>query len=74
MYFYDAIHKIAAENNFSMEQVSLDAGRSISFISASKSRRSDPKVDTAAMIAGVVGYKLCLIPENNVPDDAIVIG
>ena len=73
MNFYDAIHEIAQGEGLSLEKASLKTGHSGTYISNARSRGSLPTVGNAAMIAAVLGYKLCLVAEGSVPEDAYVI-
>ena len=73
MYFYDAVYDIARNKGISVKKVSQSIGRSPAYIGALKSRGSEPIMNTAVEIANVIGYTLCLVPDDNVPDDAYVI-
>lgn len=73
MNFYDTVYEISRSQGISIENLSLSLGRGARYIASSKSRGSLPKVDNAAMILNALDYSLCVVPENEIPKDAIVI-
>ena len=73
MDFYSAIHDIARDKNMSLEKVSLATGHTSGYINSARSRGSVPSITNAAMLAEVVGYKVCLVNADEIPDDAYVI-
>lgn len=73
MNFYDAVYIIAREQGISIENLSLKLGKAPRYIGSAKSRGSLPKVDNAAMILDALGYDLCVIPDDEIPDNAIII-
>lgn len=73
MKFYDIVYMIARESGLSIEKLSLKLGKVSSYIGGSKSRGSLPKVDNAARIVDACGYTLCVVPSDNVPEDAITV-
>lgn len=73
MNFYDVVYEIAGQKGISIENLSLSLGKTSRYIGAAKSRGSLPKVDNAAMILEALDYRLCAIPNDEVPEDVIVI-
>ena len=73
MDFYTTVHTIAKQQGLSLEKVSLKTGRTGTYISNARSRGSIPTISSASLIAGALDYKLCLVPADNIPDDAYVI-
>ena len=73
MKFYDIVYALAQKNSTSIENLSLKLGRGPNYICGAKSRGSLPKVDNAAMIVDACGYTLCVVPSDNVPEDAITV-
>ena len=73
MSFYDIIHKLSREQGLSLEKLSIKLGKGARYIGGAKSRGSLPRVDNAAKMADALGYTLCVVPSNNVPDDAIKV-
>ena len=73
MKFYDIVYKLAKEEGLSIEKLSLKLGKGTRYIGGAKSRGSLPKVDNAAMIVDALGYTLCVVPSDEVPDEAIEV-
>lgn len=73
MEFYEIIQSIAIRSKTSLEQVSLKFGKTANYISSQKSRGSSPKVDTAAKLVSTLGYTLCAIPKDSVPEGTYVV-
>lgn len=73
MNFYDAVYRVAGIRDMTVEGVSLKMGHSSAYIASAVSRGSLPKVDTAGRILDACDFKLCAIPKDRIPDDAIVI-
>ena len=73
MEFYDAVYHVAWLKGKAVYEIGLGLGHTSSYIAGQKSRMSSPRVDTAVRILEFCGYKLCAVPEDNVPEDAIVI-
>lgn len=73
MNFYDAVYEITRSSGMSIEDLSLKLKRGPKYIASSKSRGSLPKMDNAAMILEALDYKLCIVPADDIPEDAIVI-
>lgn len=73
MQFYDAVYKVAGEKGLSIERLGINLGKSARYIGSAKSRGSLPKVNNAAMIVDACDYTLCIVPKDNVPEDAITI-
>ena len=73
MKFFELVYKLAREQGLSIEKLSLKVGKSPRYVGRTKSRGSSPTVANAAMILDALGYSLCLVPDENVPENAIVI-
>ena len=73
MNFYDAVYEITRNGGMSIENLSLKLNRAPRYIASAKSRGSLPKIDNAAMILEALDYKLCIVPADDIPEDAIVI-
>ena len=73
MDFYDIIYSIAIRKKMSLENLSLKFGKTANYIYSQRSRGSSPKVDTAAKLVSICGYKLCAIPNDKVPKDTYVV-
>lgn len=70
----DEVIKAAAKNaGLSLRAVSTAMGKSANYIGATFSQKSTPKADTLASVLKPCGYKLAAIPENDLPDSALVI-
>lgn len=73
MNFYDAVYQIAKKKGISIERIGYELGHTARYIGSAKSRGSLPKVDNASKIVRVCDYTLCIVPSDNIPDDAILI-
>ena len=73
MNFYDAVYDIARQKGISIERIGYELGHTARYVGSAKSRGSLPKVDNAAKIVNVCGHSLCIVPSDNVPEDAIII-
>ena len=73
MNFYDAVYEIANKQGITIQKLCLKMGKGSRYIGGAKSRGSLPKVDNAAMILDALDYKLCIVPNKDVPEDAIPI-
>lgn len=73
MNFYEIVYRLANEQGISIENLCLKLGKSPRYIAGSKSRGSLPKIDNAIMILNELGYTICMVPNENVPEDAIII-
>ncbi len=73
MEFYEALTEAAECAGLSLSSVGVKLGHSRTYVSVGMSRGSMPSVTNAASMLEVCGYKLCAIPEDSVPADALVI-
>lgn len=73
MGFYDIVYELANEQGITIQKLGLKLGKNSKYISGPKSRGSLPKVDNAAMILAALDYSLCVVPEKEVPENAIII-
>ena len=73
MNFYEVVYKLAEEKGITIQKLGLKLGKGSRYIGGAKSRGSLPKTSNAAMILDALDYSLCVVPENEVPEDAIVI-
>lgn len=73
MLFWDAMLEAANRRGLAMTTICTYNGWSKGYIAANKSRNSMPKIDNAIRMFDACNYKLCAIPDDNLPDDAIVI-
>lgn len=73
MDFYDVVYSIATRKRISLENVSLNFGKTANYIYTQKSRGSSPKIDTAVNLLSSLGYTVCAIPSDTVPKGAYTI-
>ena len=73
MDFYDIIYSIAVRKKISLENVSLNFGKTANYIYTQKSRGSSPKIDTAAKLLASLGYAICAIPSDAVPEGTYTV-
>lgn len=73
MNFYEVLYEIARKKNVGIAELAKSIGRSRTYIMVQKSRNSLPIVSTASRLAHALGYKLCFVPDDSVPDDAYII-
>lgn len=73
MNFYEIVYKLAEEQGLTIQKLGLMLGKGSRYIGGAKSRGSLPKTNNAAMILNALGYELCIVPSDNVPEDAIII-
>lgn len=73
MQFYDALYQVAQQSGVTVERIGLSLGHSAGHVSSSKSRGSVPRIDSAAKMLSVCGYKLCAMPNSSITDETITI-
>lgn len=73
MNYYDVVYKLAREQGISIENLCLKLGKAPRYIAGSKSRGSLPKINNANMILNELGYTICIMPNEDIPEDAIII-
>lgn len=69
----DAILEIINKQDKPAYRVGVDAGYSRSYIGAAKTQGKTPTVEATARLLGVCGYTLCAVPDDDIPDGALVI-
>lgn len=70
---YEAVKAAAKSKGISLNKLSRELGRADSYIATAISRHSDPAAKNLAAMAAVCGYVLALVPEDELPVDALVI-
>lgn len=70
---YEAVKKAAAIKGISTNSISRALGKADSYIASGITRGSTPKADTLAAMLKPCGYKLAAIPEDDLPESALVI-
>ena len=70
---YDALTQVAKASGIGTTKMSELAGRNKNFVSNSKNKGAIPRVDTYARLLKGCGWSLVAIPDDRVPDGAIVI-
>lgn len=73
MDYFDALAEASRAAGMTSADVARSAGRAASFISASHSRGSQPRTDTAAALLDACGWALVAIPADSIPAGAIRI-
>ena len=69
----DAMRAMVARSGLTSRGVSVAAGRSPSWLSATLARPGDSAAGVLAAIAAPCGYALALVPSDRVPGGALVI-
>ncbi len=69
----DAMRALVARSGLSMRAVSMDMGRSPTWLSTTLGRDGSSEAAIVAELADVCGYSLVLVPSRDVPPGAIVI-
>lgn len=69
----DALKSAASSSDVPITHIGIKLGKKPNYISNVASRGSSPQCDTMAAMAAVCGYKLALIPADDVPATALII-
>lgn len=70
---YSALRIAAERGGVSLARIGRVMGRPDNFVSNNISRGSIPRCDTMARMADVCGYKLALVPADELTTGALVI-
>lgn len=71
---FDALKEAASRSGKPLRQIGRELGKPDNYVNNSMSRGSTPRCDTMAKMAEVCGHSLALVPFEDVPDSALVIG
>lgn len=71
---YDALREAANREGVPLRQIGRELGKPDNYVNSAMSRGSVPRCDTMAKMAEVCGHSLALVPFEDVPDSALVIG
>ena len=69
----DAIRTAVGRSGMSLKEASRRLGRADNFLSATFNNGGSPKACTVSRVALVTGHRLALVPEGELPPEAIVI-
>lgn len=70
---YEAVKAAAKSKGISLNKLSRELGKADSYIATAISRNSDPAAKNLAAMAAACGYTLALVPNGELPSDALVI-
>ncbi|MCR8907701.1 hypothetical protein NW198_03615 [Thermophilibacter sp. ET337] len=71
---YEALKEAGNRVGVPMYKIGRALGKPDSYVSNGITRGSSPRCDTMAKMAGVCGYGLALVPIQDMPESALVIG
>lgn len=71
---FSALKKAAERSGTPLRQIGRELGRPDNYVNNSMSRGSTPRCDTMAKMAAVCGHGLALVPVEDMPESALVIG
>lgn len=71
---FDALKEAASRSDTPLCKIGREMGKSDNYVNNSISRGSTPRCDTMAKMAAVCGHGLALVPEEDMPESALVIG
>lgn len=71
---YEALREAGERSGVPMYKIGRALGKTDSYVSNGIARGSSPRCDTMAKMAEVCGHSLALVPHEDVPDSALVIG
>lgn len=71
---YSAVRAMSKDSSITLYAISKALGKSANYINNGASRGSIPRCDTMARMADVCGYKLALVPADELTKGALVIG
>lgn len=73
MYAMDALREVAKRTNKSFTRIGLEIGSERSYMCNTERRHSSPQANTLAKMLATCGYVLCAVPNENMPEDALII-
>lgn len=73
MKFIDMIYEVAKRSGMPTTQVGPAIGKNREYVSKIRSAGADPSTANAARMLEACGWKLVAIPEDNVPDEALIV-
>ena len=71
--YWEVLYAAANNSGVNTTDIGPKLGLSRAYVASGKATKTDTGVSNAARLLGVCGYALCAVPENNIPDDALVI-
>lgn len=74
MQAFEALREASERAGVPMYKIGPAMGKPASYVSTGMARGSSPRCDTMAKMAGVCGYGLALVPVEEMPESALVIG
>lgn len=73
MKFVDLLYEVASKTGTPVTKIGLGIGTGREYVSRMKRNGTDPSTSNAARMLGVCGWKLVAVPEDDVPESALVI-
>lgn len=73
MYAMDAVKIAASNNGVALYKIGRALGVADTLVNNTITRGSVPRADNLARMLGVCGYTLCAVPDDEIPDGALVI-
>ena len=73
MKFIDLLYEVASKTGTPVTKIGLGIGTGREYVSRMKRNGTDPSTSNAARMLGVCGWKLVAVPEDDVPESALVI-
>ena len=70
---YDAVKTIAETEGLSLYSISKAMGRNPNYITSAANRGTSPSCSTLSEVLSHCGWSLVAIPDDSIPDEAIVI-
>ena len=71
---YEALKEAAKRSDVPLYRIGREIGRNDAYVNSAMSRGSTPRCDTMAKMAAVCGHGLALVPVEDMPESALVIG
>ena len=73
MNYWKALYTAADNVGVNTTEIGPKLGMSRGYIAAAKAKDASPSVSNAARFLGVCGYALCAVPDDEIPEHALVI-
>ena len=73
MNYWEVLYTAADNVGVNTTDIGPKLGMSRGYISAAKAKGAIPSVSNAARFLGACGYALCAVPDDDIPESALVI-
>ena len=73
MYAMQIVREAAKASGKTLSQIGVEMGKSRQYVNAIETRGSTPNANTLAQMLDVCGWSLCALPNEQVPEAALVV-